>query len=689
MELHLYDFDGTLFRAPDRPEWWGPKSWVVNPVSLGPPCVPEKPGPEWWVPSAVSDAKRSIANPDVWAILCTGRAKNSGMRYRVPELLKQKGLRFDEVFLNSGEDTKAYKIKVIAKLLREFPGIDTVQIWENHLPNMAAFCKFVESTGRVCIEHPVKVPKASPICTENEVETLEAEGWKVRGASTTGLCVLDPMTGWSFSHNGSRAVPLASVMKIPLMVEVFRRIDAGLLNLDDMLPLTLADQSYSGALLALPHGKRLSVRELLYWMITDSDNQATDMLWRRVGLASVNRTMRQLGYDSINCTILMRTSFLIEAGLGTGWVSLPPEQRLAAWRGMSPSEQETALQIVWQENAGVPGERLRDALALAGGPFCRAIEQESDNKGSPEDIARLLLGIVQGQVASRASCDHMLRLLRDQKSRGRIPAGISDGSPVGNKTGTISGTCNDAAVIWPKGGAPYVMVVLVSGLDDSQEEEAPRGIAQLAGVLHAAALQKRSAQRVANRWLRQGAYDPTSWYYDGEPGLDLQTVLDRWQEHEPRQKLYDHAMPLMLSLREIWPLREYTWTRDKARSGFAKVKGKSVELPGPLKWDAIMEDMKQRGWDQNDPLVLNVGHEGVKVGEGNHRLAIAKKLGISKVPVSFWFISGRVSKSPQHEKPIEVSPKAIEKVVEKKREKPMTPEETERVDSIMRLLGLR
>jgi hypothetical protein len=204
--------------------------------------------------------------------------------------------------------------------------------------------------------------------------------------------------------------------------------------------------------------------------------------------------------------------------------------------------------------------------------------------------------------------------------------------------------------------------------------------------------------RVAARWL-SATYDPESWYYDYEPGMPLQTVLDRWQKDRPgvdrrgnplaRQKAYDKSMPAMLTVRELWPLREYTWTRDNARGGFAKVRGKSVELPGPQKWDALMEDMKVRGWDPTDPLQLEIGSEGgVKVGEGNHRLALAKALGISKVPVWFRFVPGKVSKSKQHDRTqIEVSPKAVKRVVERVKKEPMTPEKQKLIDELMASLG--
>lgn len=177
MELHLYDFDGTLFRSPDRPEGWGPKSWVLSPLSLGPPCVPQMPGNEWWVPSVVADAKRSIADPEVWAIVCTGRPNTGGLRFRIAELLKGKGLSFDQVFLNTGGDTKAFKLRVIQALLRKHPGILAVHIWENNLLDMGAFCKAVEATGRLCVRHPVKVPAQAPQCSLDDLDALEAEGW--------------------------------------------------------------------------------------------------------------------------------------------------------------------------------------------------------------------------------------------------------------------------------------------------------------------------------------------------------------------------------------------------------------------------------------------------------------------------------------------------------------------------------
>jgi hypothetical protein len=179
LELHLYDFDGTLFRSPDRPEWWGHDTWLTNPASLGPPCVPEKPGSEWWVPSVVADAKKSIANQDVWAIVCTGRSDmpKSGNRWRVPALLKQQGLNFDEVYLNPGKDTAIYKMDVIDKILGRYPKISTVQIWEDHTTNFPRYIKHVEDKGLTCVGHFIKGVHLPAVCSETDMEQAVAEGW--------------------------------------------------------------------------------------------------------------------------------------------------------------------------------------------------------------------------------------------------------------------------------------------------------------------------------------------------------------------------------------------------------------------------------------------------------------------------------------------------------------------------------
>jgi len=172
-ELHLYDFDGTLFRSPERPAGWDGR-WWSSAVSLLPPCVPERPGSEWWVSATVASAKRSVSEQEVFAILCTGRPANAGLRFRVAELLKQKGLDFDEVYLkgNRGGDTDTQKVRVIVTLLRRYPIIDTVRIWEDRPTHVAPLVGAAKKMGVLPENIHVTMVRVSPHAVGCAVEDL-------------------------------------------------------------------------------------------------------------------------------------------------------------------------------------------------------------------------------------------------------------------------------------------------------------------------------------------------------------------------------------------------------------------------------------------------------------------------------------------------------------------------------------
>jgi len=191
------------------------------------------------------------------------------------------------------------------------------------------------------------------------------------------------------------------------------------------------------------------------------------------------------------------------------------------------------------------------------------------------------------------------------------------------------------------------------------------------------------------------AYSETDSYYRVKDHFPIKLVIKRWTDLG--QKVYDDSMPVMYKPNEIWKYREYDWTRETARSGFAKVDGKSVDLPGPLKWDALVADMKERGWDQKDPLILKIGHKRAMVGEGNHRLAIARATKI-QVPVDYWFISGNIGlparskKRQDDEKEMDrqlklAKEKTIKQAIKKAPSKPMDKETEKMVSDIMDLLG--
>lgn len=184
MELHLYDFDGTLFRSPHPPDTWSDKGgWWSDSISLSNPCVPVKPDAGWWNEGVVAAAKKSISNPEVLAVLCTGRQVQSFARYRVPELLHQKGLNFDAVYLKpSSGSTDSFKKQVILKLLALYQDIQVVHIFEDRLHHLEGFCQVVEAQGVTCVPHPIRGPE--PVC-EAAAQRL-ARRWLQRMGASRG-----------------------------------------------------------------------------------------------------------------------------------------------------------------------------------------------------------------------------------------------------------------------------------------------------------------------------------------------------------------------------------------------------------------------------------------------------------------------------------------------------------------------
>ncbi len=64
----------------------------------------------------------------------------------------------------------------------------------------------------------------------------------------------------------------------------------------------------------------------------------------------------------------------------------------------------------------------------------------------------------------------MIEMLKRQKFNDAIPAGVPAGVPVAHKTGNITRIQHDAAVVY--GSRPYVLVVLVRGIDDKKQSAA-------------------------------------------------------------------------------------------------------------------------------------------------------------------------------------------------------------------------
>jgi hypothetical protein len=129
-KLSVFDFDGTLFKSPDKPDGYK-GNWWIEAKSLNPPAVPKKPDDSFWNMDVVNAALEEIKDPKNCVILMTGRV-DQFFEDRINELIKQKGLNFKHVWLNQfGRSTGEFKIEKIRMLLRDNPSIKKIEMWED------------------------------------------------------------------------------------------------------------------------------------------------------------------------------------------------------------------------------------------------------------------------------------------------------------------------------------------------------------------------------------------------------------------------------------------------------------------------------------------------------------------------------------------------------------------------------
>ncbi len=267
---------------------------------------------------------------------------------------------------------------------------------------------------------------------------------------TMGVAVRDIKTGEEVSINGDRLFPMASVYKVPIMVEVFRQIDAKKFSLEDRVELTDNERTLgSGVLTILSSGLKLSIKDLITLMIVLSDNEATDILLKKVGAENVTSTMRSLGLKNIRVD---RATF----ELIRDYVMLYDDRAAG----------KTYKEIMALTQTREPSP---DKLAAAEREFSKVMKDVA----SPRDMALLLEKIVKGDAANEESCRQMMTILRRQQFNQRLPRYLPESANMAHKTGTIGSSTNDAGVMFVR-GRPIALVVFTvdkrAGRGEAEEQ---------------------------------------------------------------------------------------------------------------------------------------------------------------------------------------------------------------------------
>ena len=239
--------------------------------------------------------------------------------------------------------------------------------------------------------------------------------------AVVAVSIIDPSTSTEYHRNGDRLFHAASMMKVPVLIELYCQTDLGRIGLDDSLDVhnrfrsivdgseyAIEDDSDDDVYEKL--GRRMSIRDLAYQMITVSSNLATNLLIQFLSADSVQTTSERLGTTNM--------------------------------------------------------------ITLRGVEDLKAYERGQSNRATSRDLAVLMEAIRTETAVSPAADRDMLGILLKQRFNEMIPEGLPERVLVAHKTGQITEINHDAAIVIPETGESYVLVILTEGLaepDDSAE----------------------------------------------------------------------------------------------------------------------------------------------------------------------------------------------------------------------------
>lgn len=246
-----------------------------------------------------------------------------------------------------------------------------------------------------------------------------------------GIWVKHLTTGESAGIQDTDLFNSASVIKIPVLVLAFQMAERGELKLDERITIKKEDiRGGSGIFRYHDAGLQPTFRDVLLQMIITSDNTATDLAIAKVGgVARVNAWLKEKGYgDGLKLTQTTGDLF-------------------AKYNALKPTD---------DRNGKTNGDRaywLGEISARATGQMLEAIEKKT--------------------IASAASCDDMLRMLRAQQAgQRRLNHFLS--VPVAHKTGDFPPVlANDVGIIYARSG-PIVVSFLGNAITGNYGEAEDR-----------------------------------------------------------------------------------------------------------------------------------------------------------------------------------------------------------------------
>lgn len=147
-----------------------------------------------------------------------------------------------------------------------------------------------------------------PLCPDDYLYKIHWQNYvsninkKIQSFSgTAGVFVKDLSNNYTYSYNPDKKFISASLIKLPIMIAVFKEFIDGKISFIDTCPLNEKDRVLgSGILKYKPKGTKYTIYELVYTMIAKSDNTAAKMLTQLVGIERMNEIFKSIGLKNTN-----------------------------------------------------------------------------------------------------------------------------------------------------------------------------------------------------------------------------------------------------------------------------------------------------------------------------------------------------------------------------------------------------
>ncbi|GHH33421.1 serine hydrolase [Lentzea cavernae] len=255
--------------------------------------------------------------------------------------------------------------------------------------------------------------------------------------------------GPEFSHGADEKVVLASVFKIPVAVAYAAEVAAGQLDETERTRVTSRYRIGGIGTAGCADDVEMSWRDLASFMMTMSDNAATDVVFHRVGQAAVDAVLVKAGLERtriIGCCEDLFAS--VAAELATG----DPEAVL--------------------EN---PTWDVVQKLSI--------VDPERTTSSTPREITTLLDAIWTDRAAAPEACASVRSIMARQVWPHRLSSGFPADVQVAAKTGTLPSVRNEAGVVTYPDGRSYAVAVFTRSQSLALRDPAADAVIGRAGRL--------------------------------------------------------------------------------------------------------------------------------------------------------------------------------------------------------------